>query len=76
MISRPFVTLSGISARSFSFSVGIVKKGLEIVAVGTVDELLKRALTKELVPIEWSEEDEKAAKPAKTPDGEEAVVTH
>jgi len=33
---------------------------LEIVAVSTVDEVLKRALTRPLTPIEWSEEDELA----------------
>jgi len=53
-----------------------VKKGLQIIPVSTVDELLKQALTKELVPIEWNEDDEKAAKPAKPAEGEEAVVTH
>jgi ATP-dependent Lon protease len=53
-----------------------VKKGLEIVPVASVDEVLKHALTRELVPIEWTEEDEKGAKPAKPAEGEEAVVTH
>jgi ATP-dependent Lon protease len=53
-----------------------VKKGLEIVPISSVDELLKQALAKELVAIEWSEEDEKAKQPAKGKDGEEAVVTH
>jgi ATP-dependent Lon protease len=33
-----------------------VKKGLEIVATTTVDEVLKHALTRPLVPIEWSED--------------------
>ncbi len=37
-----------------------VKTGLEIVPVSTVDEVLKRALTRPLTPIEWSEEDEQA----------------
>jgi ATP-dependent Lon protease len=37
-----------------------VKQGLEIVPVSTVDEVLKRALTRPLTPIEWSEEDELA----------------
>jgi len=37
-----------------------VKEGLEIVPVSTVDEVLKRALTRPLTPIEWSEEDELA----------------
>jgi len=53
-----------------------VKKNLEIIPIASVDELLKHALTKELVPIEWNEEDEKAKQPAKGKDGEEAVVTH
>ncbi len=37
-----------------------VKKELEIVPVETVDEVLKRALTRLPVPIEWTEEDEAA----------------
>jgi ATP-dependent Lon protease len=53
-----------------------VKKGLEIVPVTSVDDVLKAALTKELVAIEWNEEDEKGKQPAKGKDGEEAVVTH
>jgi ATP-dependent Lon protease len=35
-----------------------VKKKLEIVPVARVEELLARALTKPLVPIEWDEEEE------------------
>jgi ATP-dependent Lon protease len=38
-----------------------VKRGLEIIPVKTVDEVLSNALTKVLVPIEWTEEDERAA---------------
>jgi ATP-dependent Lon protease len=34
-----------------------VKSGLEIVPVATVDEVLARALTRPLIPIEWTEED-------------------
>jgi ATP-dependent Lon protease len=37
-----------------------VKQGLEIVPASTVDEVLKRALTRPLTPVEWSEEDELA----------------
>ncbi|MGA0345703.1 MAG: endopeptidase La [Alphaproteobacteria bacterium] len=33
-----------------------VKKGLEIVPVSTVDEVLDQALTRKLVPIEWQDE--------------------
>lgn len=35
-----------------------VKKGMEIIPVATVDEVLSHALTKPLVPIEWDEEKE------------------
>ncbi len=55
-----------------------VKRGLEIVAVNTVDDALKLALTKPLVPIEWDEEAELtkvAAKKAETEDLD-GVVTH
>ncbi|MDG2002086.1 MAG: endopeptidase La [Novosphingobium sp.] len=38
-----------------------VKQGLEIVAVGHVDEVLSRALTEPLEPIEWTEADEQAS---------------
>jgi ATP-dependent Lon protease len=37
-----------------------VKQGLEIIPVATVDEVLQRALTRPLTPVEWSEEDELA----------------
>ncbi len=54
-----------------------VKRGMEIVPVGTVDDVLKRALTKPLVPIEWTEEDDAKHPPAKTEgDVEEGVITH
>ncbi|MEQ8321537.1 MAG: endopeptidase La [Rhodospirillales bacterium] len=48
----------------------VVKKGLEIVPVTTVDEVLERALSKPLTPIEWSEEDDAkaAALAAQSPD--------
>ena len=35
-----------------------IKRGLDIVAVSVVDEVLERALTKPLTPIEWNEGDE------------------
>ena len=41
-----------------------VKKGLKILHMTTVDEVLKHALTKPLIPIEWDEEDELAAESA------------
>jgi ATP-dependent Lon protease len=40
-----------------------VKEGLEIVPVSHVDEVLARALTETLQPIEWSESDEHAVEP-------------
>ena len=52
-----------------------VKKGLDIIPVGTVDEVLQRALTRMPVPIEWDEEvtGEPAAKAAV--DTEVSLVT-
>jgi ATP-dependent Lon protease len=37
-----------------------VKSGLEIIPVSTVDEVLQRALTRPLTPVEWTDEDELA----------------
>jgi len=50
-----------------------VKKGLEIIPVSTVDEVLARALVKPLVPIEWTNDLEPVVK---KPEGPEAVVAH
>jgi ATP-dependent Lon protease len=51
-----------------------VKKGLELIPVATVDEVLSRALVKPLVPIEWPDDLEPVAKkPAENP---EAMVAH
>src|SRR5690606_5348014 len=41
-----------------------VKQGLEIIPVESVDEVLSRALTAPLTPIEWTEADERAAEVA------------
>jgi ATP-dependent Lon protease len=49
-----------------------VKKGLEIVPVSTVDEVLARALVKPLVPVEWPNDLEAVTK---KPEGE-AIVAH
>jgi ATP-dependent Lon protease len=52
-----------------------VKKGLEIVSVSTVDEVLARALVKPLVAIEWPDDLETPAK--KPAEGaEQSVVAH
>ncbi|MGE0108666.1 MAG: endopeptidase La, partial [Bdellovibrionales bacterium] len=48
-----------------------VKKGLQIILVDTVDEVLKVALTRPLIPIEWNEAAEEAAERAALPPHEE-----
>ncbi len=56
-----------------------VKKGMTLIPVSTVDEVLKHALAEPLTPIEWSEEDEsKAAAEALKDSGDESGdhVTH
>ncbi len=54
-----------------------IKKGLKIIPVSHVDEVLKRALVKPLVPVEWSEEEEIAAHNGQQPSNEPAApVTH
>jgi ATP-dependent Lon protease len=55
-----------------------VKSGLEIIPVSTVDEVLARALTATLIPIEWTEESEIAAPTTAAGDDREGglVVTH
>ncbi|MDP9128044.1 MAG: endopeptidase La [Pseudomonadota bacterium] len=57
-----------------------VKKGLKILFMNTVDEVLKFALTQPLVPIEWDEAEEMAATRARNKriDAEESgeVVKH
>jgi ATP-dependent Lon protease len=56
-----------------------VKRGLTIIPVGTVDELLLHALTKKLVPIEWK--DDRDDPPVIPPKGESTddhpgLITH
>ena len=51
-----------------------VKKGLEIIPVSTVDEVLARALVKPLVAIEWPDDLETPAK--KPENAEQSVVAH
>ena len=54
-----------------------VMKGLTVIPVGTVDEVLSEALTRVPVPIEW--EDDTDAEPISGKDGDddsEGVVTH
>ena len=54
-----------------------IKEGLEIVPVAHVDEVLARALTEPLTPIQWSEEDDLAAQPPLPAGGDsESVLPH
>jgi ATP-dependent Lon protease len=55
-----------------------VKKGMQIIPVATVDDVLANALTRPLTPIEWTDEDELAEnrRVAGTSDGREGVRPH
>ncbi|MDE2597644.1 MAG: endopeptidase La, partial [Sphingomonadales bacterium] len=49
-----------------------VKQGLEIVPVSHVDEVLARALTEAITPIEWTEADDIASQPGASQPGASA----
>ncbi len=53
-----------------------VKKGLKIIPVATVDEVMEHALSQKLVPIEWEEPED--VPPTKRSEGgpDDAVLTH
>src|SRR5467141_3044994 len=53
-----------------------VKKGLTIIPVGTVDELLKHALVTPPIPIEWVEEGAAPPLPAASKEERSGLVTH
>jgi ATP-dependent Lon protease len=55
-----------------------VKDALEIVPVAHVDEVLARALSRPMTPIEWTDADEQATEPVVHPSvgGEGAAVRH
>ena len=57
-----------------------VKKGLELISVDNVDDVLKVALTKPLIPIEWDEaaelNEKKAHKDSDTTEDQDIAVTH
>ena len=53
-----------------------VKKGMTIIPVVTVDEVLKHALVRPLEPITWTEVDERAYQQAQRTKLEEGVTTH
>ncbi|MGH6740990.1 MAG: S16 family serine protease, partial [Bradyrhizobium sp.] len=52
-----------------------VKKGLKIVPIKTVDELLSLALTAPLIPMPWSDDEPETIIPA-TNDARSGLVTH
>jgi ATP-dependent Lon protease len=53
-----------------------VKRGLKIIPISTIDELLANALVTPPQPIEWSEPDEAAAIAAKVSAQKEEVIRH
>jgi ATP-dependent Lon protease len=53
-----------------------VKKGMSILLMNTVDDVLKHALVRPVVPIEWDENTEAEIVPEKGKDGAEDVVKH
>jgi ATP-dependent Lon protease len=52
-----------------------VKRGLKIISISTIDELLKNALVTPPTPIEWSDAEEPPAI-ARVPDAKEEVIRH
>jgi ATP-dependent Lon protease len=53
-----------------------VKKGLTVIPVSSVDEVLSEALTREPIPIEWEDEQAEVVSSKETDDDAEGVVTH
>ena len=53
-----------------------VKKGLEIIPVSTVDEVLSEALSREPVPIDLEEDDDEVVSAKDDGEDAEGVVTH
>ena len=57
-----------------------MKKGLNIIPVSTVDEVLAEALTRVPVPIEWEDDADTVEEPVSgkkdSDDDSEGVVTH
>jgi ATP-dependent Lon protease len=53
-----------------------VKRGLDIVPVRTIDEVLSRALVRPLAPIEWEEESEPASVIPASGEERSGLVTH
>ena len=53
-----------------------VKRGLKLIPIGSIDEVLKAALTKPLTPIEWIEPPDVESVKTPPPATEHGVVTH
>ncbi len=53
-----------------------VKRSLEIVSVGTVDEVLEHALSKALTPIDWDEAEVDSVSQTKKDDDVSGLMTH
>ncbi len=53
-----------------------VKKGMNILLMNTVDEVLKHALVRPVVPIEWDENAEAEAVPLKDNNGQGELIKH
>jgi ATP-dependent Lon protease len=55
-----------------------VKRGIEIIPVSSVDEVLEHALVDKLTPIEWTEDDTAAAEKLRTSADDDVgdVITH
>ncbi|HZD26037.1 MAG TPA: endopeptidase La, partial [Alphaproteobacteria bacterium] len=53
-----------------------VKRGLEIIAVNSVDEVLEHALVARPVPIDWAEDEDEDVKKVSEAKDTESVVTH
>jgi len=53
-----------------------VKRGMTIVPVASVDELLHHALVRDLVPIEWIDEADRPVIPPKVDEDRTGFVTH
>ena len=57
-----------------------VKEGLELISVESVDDVLKVALTKPLIPIEWDEaaesNEKKGIKDSDVTEDQDITITH
>jgi len=72
------VLIPGENEKDLAEIPASVKEALEIIPVSHVDEVLAKALTQPMTPIEWTEADERATEPIVPPaaGGEGASVRH